>query len=71
MDECVPVWFTHGAGAVACKAIGYVGRVPEASAVSGIECSRVHGCGGVAPRISNMACSGHEPGLLNCISPRR
>ena len=61
--------FTDGARAVACKALGYAGSAAVASGAASALCARapdVSFCGSAAPRISNLACSGHEPGLLSC-----
>ena len=58
----------EGARAVVCKASGYSGSVAGATAASAV-CDRGRGvsfCGGVAPRISNLACTGHESGLVHC-----
>lgn len=61
---------TDGARSVACKALGYVATTAGAEAAVSSACNDpgrgLDFCGGAAPRISNMGCSGHESGLLAC-----
>jgi len=58
--------FTEGSEQVACKAMGYSS---VARSMIGEGCGSVGGadlCGGVAPALSKVACSGSESGLMEC-----
>ncbi|CAE7036325.1 PRSS12 [Symbiodinium sp. CCMP2592] len=52
--------FTSGSASVACKQMGY----PGAAGFAG--CRSQEACGGVAPQLADLACSGSETSVLQC-----
>jgi len=50
-----------GASTVICKSMGFSGAVGSTA-----KCSSSDACGDVAPGISELACNGHENGVLTC-----
>ena len=52
--------FTSGSAAVACKQMGYSGAAGFTS------CHSKESCGGVAPRLTELACAGSETSVLQC-----
>jgi len=58
--------FSSGSALVACRALGFAGAKAAAPPA---KCAGFHGenaCGTTPPRISKLACSGHEGSLLAC-----
>lgn len=58
--------FSAGAATLACKAMGFAGAQPPSGTPM---CGAYHGadvCGTKPPQISELACDGHESGLLAC-----
>jgi len=58
--------FTSGAASLACKSMGFVGVRASDSFSTCRDVSGKNYCGIVAPRISEVACSGQETNLLAC-----
>ncbi|CAE7744981.1 PRSS12 [Symbiodinium sp. CCMP2592] len=52
--------FTSGSASVACKQMGYSGSAGFAG------CRSQEACGGVAPQLADLACSGSETSVLQC-----
>ena len=52
--------FTSGSAAVACKQMGFTGASGYTS------CRSKEACGGVAPQLSELACTGSETSVLQC-----
>lgn len=57
--------FTNGAASVACKAMGFTGAQPLSDSAT-CNYDGKDFCGTVAPRISEVSCSGQESGLGAC-----